>query len=79
MGRRRFDHPKRQAEVGSVWELDTSRGYINVVVLVIGEFQPATGNYPCVVLDCADIWTTTRPGQRMNAAVTTAQGWVRVA
>lgn len=74
-GRKPRQGPVQEAPVGTVWELFVNEGY-SWLAVVVGEKRRETGNYPCVML-----WkvgsATTRPGQRFNAAVTTARGWRR--
>lgn len=71
--------PKRQAEIGSVWELDVGdKGEFTALVVVVGELRRESGNYPCLILDnCGS--KSMFPGKLINAAVTTARWWRRFA
>ncbi len=75
---RRKHGPKRQAFPGELWLLDVgNNGSYTMFALCIGELNPRTGNYPMLLLDCHGP-ATSHPGQRINAAVTTARWWRRV-
>jgi len=68
------------APIGSVWEMKHNNHYLTefyAMAVVLDDASCRTGNYPMLMLDCSSSWTT-RPGQRFNAAVTTAPGWTRV-
>lgn len=69
--------PKQEASVGSTWELDVGGNGTYTAIVVVVDERRSSGNYPCVVLTCSGSWTT-RPGQTMNAAVTTARWWRRL-
>lgn len=76
--KRRDARPRQEAPIGSTWELNVGgEGKYTGIVVVIGELRRSSGNYPCVMLACSGSWTT-RPGQKMNAAVTTARWWRRL-
>jgi hypothetical protein len=76
--RRDVRKPLQEAPIGSIWELDVGgKGKFTAIVVVVSEFVRRTGNYPCLMLHANGPWTT-YPGQRMNAAVTTAQWWRRI-
>lgn len=72
-----FVGPIQQAPIGSVWMLDVGgKGEFVWIAVVVGEKNQA-GNYPLLMLDKVGI-ASTKPGQRLNAAVTTARDWRRI-
>ncbi len=78
--KRRDKRPRQEAPIGSIWELNVANeDRCTAIVVVVGELVPRTGNYPCVMLANDEKTWSTRPGQRMNAAVTTARWWMRIA
>lgn len=75
---RRKQGPKQQALPGELWLLDVNdEGTYTMLAVCVGEFNPRTGNYPMLLLDSSGHGST-QPGQRMNAAVTTARWWRKV-
>jgi hypothetical protein len=74
--KKRRAHPVQEAPEGSTWELIVNKAFVCLVV-VVGERLLNNGSYPCVVIE-RDEWWSSKPGTRMNAAVTTASGWRRV-
>lgn len=75
MGRKKLRRIE-EAPLGSTWELSVNKTFMCLVV-VIEERSLTTGNHSCVVLEVGSNWTS-KVGTRINAAVTTANGWKRV-
>jgi hypothetical protein len=75
VSKRRKHGPRQQAVPGELWVLDVGgEGVYTMFALCVGELDPRTGNYPLLLLDCCGV-TSTKPGSRMNAALTTARWW----